>query len=98
MILVSFALLKLLSGDCRVERHQHTRIYGTVGRVRKCNACGATPKVIGPFADELREYAMQVADRLRASTRIEAGDGPVIMIEEKLAVKIEKKLRTLAMT
>jgi len=87
------------AGPCPASAsHKNTVVYKTAGRVRrcKCNDCGMTWKKIGPFADELREYAVNLADSLASTGRTDIGDGPVVMIEDGTAKAITDKLRTLA--
>lgn len=89
------------AGPCpRSPKHSNTEIYKTVGRVRrcKCNDCGHTWKLTGPFADELREYAYNIADALNKTERVDVGEGMVVMIPDSLAKEMEGKLRELATT
>jgi len=92
---------KMTAGECPINpAHEHTMIYKTVGRVRrcKCNDCGHTWKLTGPFADDLREYAVSLADTLRKAPRTKDGADDVILVTDKLATEIADKLHKLATT
>jgi hypothetical protein len=92
---------RISAGKCPVNAsHEHTIIYKTVGRVRrcKCNDCGATWKLTGPFADELREYAVTLSETLRNAPRTKDGADDVILITDDLASEIADKLHKLATT
>ena len=89
---------KVLAGPCpRSERHQNTHIYRTAGRSRycKCNDCGHTWKLTGPYADSLREYCATLAESLERASRVEHRGDQVILIDDKTARKIIKELKEL---
>lgn len=79
---------------------EHTRIYKTEGRVRRCvcDTCGNTWKQTGPFADELREYALQFADALKAQPLSEIEGTECLVFDRKFAEDLEKTFRRLATT
>lgn len=92
---------KVAAGPCpRSANHKNTRIYKTDGKTRraKCNDCGHTWKVIGPYADELRQYAVDLATALHDAGRADVDGEQVITMTDKLAKDIETKLRKLAAT
>lgn len=93
---------KVKAGECPLsDRHQHTKVYKTIGRVRhcRCDDCGHTWKLTGPFADELREYALNLSDTLKKAPRSSSEGGEsVVMITDDQAKAIEADLRDLATT
>lgn len=93
---------RVAAGPCpNSPTHTQTRIYKVEGRIRrcKCNDCGATWKLTGPYADELREYAATLADVLERTPRVnDDAAGNVILVEDTQAKEIAAKLRTLAAT
>lgn len=92
---------KVNAGGCPIsKRHENTKVYKTVGRTRycRCDDCGHTWKQTGPFADELREYAFNLADTLAKAPRSDQNGETVIMITSSQAKTIESDLRELAAT
>lgn len=92
---------KMAAGNCPTNKsHLHTEIYKTVGRTRfcKCNDCGATWKQVGPFSDELREYALELSESLKTAPRVKVGDLLVIQMEDAVAAQIAETLYTMATT
>jgi len=85
---------------CPSCKGHSTRIYKTIGRIRRvcCDTCGHTWKQTGPFADELREYAMQFADSLKQAKPEQVGDGSYIILDVALAKELEETFRRLATT
>jgi len=84
----------------RIETHTNTRIIKTVGRIRKCvcDDCGHVWKITGPFADELREYALTLSKSLTAAQRQKVGEVDAVVIEDALAKEMADDLRRLATT
>jgi hypothetical protein len=91
---------RIRAAACEACGSEHTRVYKTEGRIRRCvcDHCGATWKLTGPFADELREYAMNFADSLQKAGREEVEGQKVILITAELAAELEKEFRRLATT
>lgn len=87
---------RVSAGPCpRNETHENTRVYKTKGRVRhcKCNDCGETWKVTGDFADDLKNFVMELADELDSSERIDGDGGKVIVLSDETAKQISSDLR-----
>ena len=91
---------KIRAAACDACGSEQTRVYKTEGRIRRCvcDHCGNTWKLTGPFADELREYAMNFADSLREAGREQVQGQKVILITDELATELEKEFRRLATT
>jgi hypothetical protein len=91
---------KIRAAECASCGSGQTRVYKTEGRVRRCvcDNCGTTWKLTGPFADELREYAMNFADSLQKAGREELEGQKVVLIPAELATELEKEFRRLAST
>lgn len=91
---------KIKAQACESCGSNSTRVYKTEGRIRRCvcDHCGNTWKLSGPFADELREYALNFADSLRGSTKEEVQGQKVLLISSDLADELEKNFRRLATT
>lgn len=91
---------KIRAAACDACGSEQTRVYKTEGRIRRCvcDHCGTTWKLTGPFADELREYAMNFADSLQKAGREEVEGQKVILITAELAAELEKEFRRLATT
>lgn len=85
---------------CPSCKSESTRIYKTDGRTRRCvcDHCGGTWKQTGPFADELREYALQFADSLQKADFEEVDGERVVCIGEKLVKELEQTFRRLAVS
>lgn len=91
---------RVRAAACENCGSQQTRVYKTEGRVRRCvcDHCGTTWKLTGPFADELREYALNFADSLRNAGKEEIEGEKVVLIQASLADELEKNFRRLATT
>ena len=91
---------KIRAAACDACGSEQTRVYKTEGRIRRCvcDHCGNTWKLTGPFADELREYAMNFADSLQKAGREELEGQKVVLIPAALADELEKEFRRLATT
>lgn len=91
---------KIRAAACGACGSEHTRVYKTEGRIRRCvcDHCGTTWKLTGPFADELREYAMNFADSLQKAGREDVEGQKVVLISAELAAELEKEFRRLATT
>jgi len=91
---------KIKAQACETCGSNSTRVYKTEGRIRRCvcDHCGNTWKLSGPFADELREYALNFADSLRGAGREEIEGQKVLLIPAALADDLEKNFRRLATT
>src|SRR5262245_25100149 len=83
--------------------HTALRVYKTSGRTRHCvcDDCGHHWKISGPFVDELRNYAVELADGLATADPVELPDGTggvpkqYVLIPLKQARDTAKKLRKL---
>lgn len=86
------------AGECiKNPSHTQTVVYSTKGRTRycKCNDCGATWKIIADYADDLQQYASQLADDLENAERIDGDGGKVVVLTDDQAKSITGDLRDL---
>lgn len=91
---------RVKAAACENCGSESTRVYKTEGRIRRCvcDHCGTTWKLTGPFADELREYALNFADSLRNAGKEDIQGEKVVLIQATLADELERNFRRLATT
>lgn len=91
---------KVKAESCPNCNAESTRVYKTDGRTRRCvcDHCGSTWKQTGPFADELREYALQFAESLQKADFEEVDGQRVVLIGESLVKELEQNFRRLAVS
>lgn len=78
------------AGPCpQSPSHTRTGVYRTQGRIRycKCNDCGATWQTSGPYADPLRDFALQLVETLEAAQTETASDGAEVYVIDKPVVQ-----------
>lgn len=86
------------AGPCpKSPIHTATKVYRTDGRTRycKCNDCGHTWKVLANYADDLHQYAHELADDLETAARVEVETGLVVVLSDEQATRIAAELRGL---
>lgn len=87
-----------IAGNCRKhEQHGTGRVYRTDGKTRYCvcDQCGDKWKVVGPYADELKEFCEQLRKSLEKADRAKLGDDMVIIMDDEVATTISSRLKEL---